>query len=181
MRLVLKIVTLALFLGACAEGQDDQSKRRSELQAMEGQMRERDELDTALAKEMISAYRAYIDTYPKDSLAPAYQMKIAELYRAYPKKERETIASYELLIEKYTYHREAAEGLLALALYYEEIQQKDLAIATYNRFLDRFPSHPLASQARQLMELLADETVTDIQMVEEWMRKAKDSTQNSDN
>ncbi len=180
MRKSLSLLIIVFSLGACADGQDDKSQRQSDLQAMEAEMQKKEQLDTALASSMIAAYEAYLSTYPKDSLAPFYQKKIAEMYRAYPGKERAAIENYEELIDKYTYHDQGAKALLSLALFYEELQQKDLAIATYQRFLDRFPSHPLATQAEQLKQLLADDSVSDIQMVEEWMRKAKDSTQNSD-
>jgi len=180
MRKPFSLLVLAFLIGACADGQNDKAKLQADIEAMEASMQKKEQLDTALASEMIVSYEAYISAYPKDSLAPFYQKKIAEMYRAYPGRERDAIENYEELIQKYTYHDEGAKALLSLALFYEELQQKDLAIATYQRFLDRFPSHRLATQAEQLKQLLADDSVSDIQMVEEWMRKAKDSTQNSD-
>ncbi|MCR9155424.1 MAG: tetratricopeptide repeat protein [Bacteroidetes bacterium] len=181
MRLVLQIFAILFILGACTEGADKRIQQREDLLALEAQMLKKNELDTALAIEMIEAYQAYIQAYPKDSLAPQYQKKTAEMYRAFPGKSAEAIDHYERLFENYTYTEEGAKGLLSLALYYEELQLNDRAISAYTQFLTRFPSHPLASQAEQLRALLSDDKVTDIQMVQEWMKKAKKDTQNSEN
>lgn len=181
MRKLLAIVILLPLCWACAtnsaatrEGQLDS------IAAMEAQMLKKNSLDTVLALEMIDAYQSFIEEFPKDSLAPQFQQKTAEMYRAYPGKEAEAIEAYRVLFDKYSYYEEGAKGLLALALFYEELKQKDLALATYKRFIERYPSHHLANQAQQLMELLADESKNDIEMVQEWMKKAKDKVQNSD-
>ena len=182
MRTFFKIGILLPFFGALASCDPGAQKdnRLDSIAAMETQMLGKNELDTVLAEDMIEAYQSYIKDYPKDSLAPQFQQKTAEMYRAYPGKEAAAIEAYKVLFEKYGYYEEGAKGLLALALFYEELQQKDLALATYKRFIERYPSHPLAQQAQQLMDLLADETLSDIQLVQQWMKKAKNKDQNSD-
>ncbi len=169
-----------IMTAACANEDAKRDKQRAEIHKLEVKMLKLDQLDTALANEMLKAYDSYLNAYPKDSLSPRYQQKVAELYRAYPGKRGETIEAYEKLIQEYTYYPEGSNGMLSLALYYEEIQEKDMALETYELFIERFPSHPLADQARELRDLLANENLTDIELVQQWMRKAKDSTQNSE-
>lgn len=181
MRNLLKIAFFLPLFWACAGNSAASREAKLErIASMEAQMLKENSLDTVLAVEMIDAYQDYISDYPKDSLAPQFQQKTAEMYRAYPGKEAEAIEAYRVLFENYSYYEEGAKGLLALALFYEELQQKDLALATYKRFIERYPSHHLANQAQQLMELLADDAKDEIEMVQEWMKKAKNKIQNSD-
>jgi outer membrane protein assembly factor BamD (BamD/ComL family) len=178
-----KLSSLLILMGlmlACSSA-DDQQAKQAKLKELEAQMRSLETLDTSLASQMVVGYRDYVAAYPKDSLSPFYQKKIAELYRAWPGKDEEVVEAYNKLMADYTYHEEGIRAVLSLALYYEERGDKQQALAAYQHFIDNFPSHSLADQARQLQDLLANEKVSDIQMVEEWMRKAKDSSQKESN
>jgi outer membrane protein assembly factor BamD (BamD/ComL family) len=179
MRKSLFVLGLIATLSACQGDMSDAQERQESIQALESQMRKQEQLDTALASSMIEAYANYIEAYPKDSLAPYYQKKIAEMHRAYPGHELQTIEAYEKLIDTYTYHQEAPKALMSLALYYEEIQERDKALLTYKEFVRKFPSHSLANQARQLMDLLSEEK-SDVELVQEWMQKAKQGKQEGD-
>lgn len=181
MRTLALVFIILVGLSACSSADGSKAEEVKAISEMESQMRSLESLDTALATKMIEAYQAFISEYPKDSLSPYYQKKTAEMYRAWPSKEQQTIEAYEKLMEEYTYHEEGIRAILSLALFYEEKGLKDQALAAYQHFIDHFPSHSLADQARQLQELLANEKVTDIQMVQDWMKKAKDSGQKESN
>jgi tetratricopeptide (TPR) repeat protein len=175
MRKIVSLFVLTVVVFACNTKSNKLQEEQDKIGVLEQQMQSLDQLDTALAVDLINHYESYITLNPQDSVSPFFQKKIAELYRAYPDKTQQTVAAYEKLISSYRYHQEASKAILSLALLYEERGQKDMAAISYQRFIDNYPSHPLATQARQLLELLQQETVTDIQMVEEWMKNAKNS------
>lgn len=181
MRKVSFVFFLFLALSACTSADESKADAITHISEQEQAMRRLESLDTTLAKDLIGSYQSFLDAYPKDSLSPFYLRKMAEVYRAWPGKEVQTVETYNLLAETYTYHEEGIKAVLSTALFFEEKGNKPEASRYYRRFIDQFPSHPLANQARQLKELLENETVSDIQMVEEWMRKAKDSSQKESN
>lgn len=181
MRILKTVLILVWALSACTSADERKAKVIAELSDQEQKMRSLESLDTSLAVDLINSYQSFLEAYPKDSLSPIYLRKMAEVYRAWPGKEVQTVDTYNLLAETFTYHEEGKKALLSTALFFEEKGNKDEASRYYQRFIDQFPSHPLADQARQLKELLENETVSDIQLVEEWMRKAKDSSQKESN
>jgi len=175
MRRIILVLSLAISIGACQTGLDPEKEILAAMDQLEEQMLALNSIDTVLAADMLGVYNKFLDLSNNDSISPIVRKKIAELYRAWPNKQAETIASYQDLIEKHTYHEEGKRAIISLALYYEEKGLKDEAMAQYQHFVENFPSHPLADQARQLSEMLANEKVSDIELVQEWMRKAKSS------
>lgn len=144
----------------------------NEIHALEDKMRALDYLDTSLAADMAVAYSSFIEEEGNDSLKPYYHYILAELYRHWPGMEVEAIQTFHEVEETYTYHEVAPRAILSLGLFYEEMAQKDRAVAAYQEFIDRFPSHELAGQARSLQEMLLNEQVTDIQRVQEWKKNS---------
>ena len=55
------------------------------------------------------------------------------------------------------------------------MRSKDLAAATYQKFIATYPSNVLAENARQLLDLLDNTKETEIQMVRKWKEEAKNS------
>lgn len=143
-----------------------------DIKKLEAELRALDYLDTNIAADLAVAYSSYIEDEGNDSLRPYYNYKLAELYRHWPGMESEAIQALREVEETYTYHEVAPRAILNLGLFYEEQGQKDRAVAAYQEFIDRFPSHKLASQARSLQEMLLNETVTDIQRVQEWKKNS---------
>ncbi len=171
MRKSLAILALALGFQACQTPVATEDPLAN-IKALEAKMKALDYLDTTLAADMAVAYSSYIEDEGNDSLRPYYHYKLAELYRHWPGMESEAIQTLREVEETYTYHEVAPRALLTLGLFYEERGQKDRAVASYQEFIDRFPSHKLASQARSLQEMLLDEHVTDIQRVQEWKKNS---------
>lgn len=172
MRKLILLVALAAIFNACQNVQMPPSLVQ-DIQAFEDELKAKNFLDTGIAADLAVAYNNLIEGEGQDSLKPFYHLKLAELYRHWPGMELQAIEALKEVEERYTYHEVAARALLNLGLFYEELGEKDRAIASYQEFIERFPSHPLATQARDLQELLLESHVTDIQRVQQWKKNSE--------
>lgn len=174
MRKALLILTI---LASAACGQNKMGLDNSEkIESLEAELRSKDRMDTVLGKALIIEYNNFVDAHPKDSMSAVYLYKKAQVLKATNGKHNEALKAFQAVYETYPYHAKGAEALLALALFYEEMRSKDLAAATYKKFIATYPSSPLAENARDLLDLLNNTKETEIEMVNKW----KDQAQNSE-
>tara|TARA_R110002050_G_scaffold110013_1_gene221889 strand:+ start:4251 stop:4778 length:528 start_codon:yes stop_codon:yes gene_type:complete len=171
---IIVVLSFLLLGTACAQNNEavDNSAR---IEALEGELRSKERMDTVIGNALIKEYDVFVAGHPKDSMSAVYLFKKAEVLKATQGKENEAIEAYKAVYRNYAYHQKAAESMLALALFYEEMRSKDLAAATYKKFIDTYPSNVLADNARQLLDLLENTVETEIQMVQKWKEEAKNS------
>lgn len=160
------------FLVACQGPSTQKQSALAEIKSLEKEMRALDYLDTALAIDLAGAYQNFLVAEGSDSLKPYYHLKLANLYRHWPGFEKEALKQYWEVKDTYTYHEVAPRALLSLGLFYEDLGDKERAVAAYQEFLERFPSHEMANQALSMQEMLLNEKVTDIQRVQEWKKNS---------
>lgn len=172
MRKLIYLPLVLIALSACQNSVIEETLLGT-IDAIEADLKKLDYLDTTIASNLAEAYNAFIEIEGQDSLKPLYHLKLAELYRHWPGMEVKAIETLEEVEERYTYHEVAARALLNLGLFYEELGQKDRAIASYKEFIERFPSHSMATQARDLMEMLSESHVTDIERVQNWKKNSE--------
>jgi regulator of sirC expression with transglutaminase-like and TPR domain len=172
MRLVV-ILSLLLFGSSCK--QDGAVDNTDRIETLEAELRSKESMDTTLGNALILEYDTFVAGFPKDSMSAVYLFKKAEVLKASPGRSLEATLAFQEVYKKYTYHANAPKAMLAMALYYEEMRSQDLAAATYQLFIDKYPSHPLANNARQLLDLLNNTVETEIQMVQKWKEEAQNS------
>jgi thiaminase len=173
MRIV--ILLSLLILGTACVQNSEPTVNTNRIEALEAELRSKERMDTTIGNALIKEYNVFVAAHPKDSMAAVYLFKKAEVLKATNGKENEAIDAYKAVFQNYAYHQKGAESMLALALFYEEMRSKDLAAATYQKFIATYPSNVLADNARQLLDLLDNTKETEIQMVQKWKEEAKNS------
>ena len=173
MRRIALILTILLNV-ACAQNKPvaDNSKK---IEGLEAELRSKDRMDTVLGNALILEYTKFVDANPKDSMSAVYLFKKAQVLKATRGKHDEAIQAFQAVYKTYPYHPKGAEAMLATALFYEEMRSKDMAAATYKKFIATYPSNPLAENARDLLDLLTNTKETELEMVKKWKVKAENS------
>lgn len=175
MRKLLSIIILAASF-ACQpnEALEGSSKLQDRIAAMEAEMKKRNELDTALAGKMSLAYRNYLnDSSAADSTKAEYLYKLGNLYRAWPGKHQQALDAYKELVKEYRASPQAPQAVFASAFVWEERGDRARAAGAYRYLLKNYPSHPLASDAKNLLNMLQDTETSDLERVQQWVKEAE--------
>ncbi len=98
--------------------------------------------------EIIKEYEDFAKKYPKDTIAPAYLFKAANLSMNFSNPDK-AIKLFDKILNDYSDYKKVPEVLFLKAFVYEN-NLKDLAKANkiYNEFLSKYPKHVLAESAR---------------------------------
>jgi outer membrane protein assembly factor BamD (BamD/ComL family) len=185
MNKIASLFLAALLVVSCSNGSsaDDQlsgsrDEQITQLKKWQGQMLKLEALDTALARKTAAGYQQFITDFPEDTLVPVLLKKQGDLYRAWPGKEKEALAAYQRLIEDFEQHPFAPEALFAASFVYEAQGDKNRQAGAYRMFLRKYPNHPMANDAKNLLVMVTDVNQSDLDRVKEWKRaaKANDST-----
>jgi hypothetical protein len=143
---------------------------------LEKEMRALEQLDTSLAREMQTAYSTYLQTFPEDTLVPIFIKKKGDLWAAESPQSQKALSQYQILVEDYPEHPQSPMALMAASFVYEAQGDKIRQAGAYRMFLKRYPNHPLASDAKNLLNMITQTNQTDLQRVLEWKRKAQADT-----
>lgn len=166
------VISLLMLIAACSQSANKMPDT-SRMESLEAELKSKETMDTVLGNALIKEYDALVKAAPKDSMAPIYLFKKAQVLKASPGKEEEAVLAFQDIYKNYRYHAKAPEAMLALALFYEEMRLNDRAAANYKTFIATYPSHPLAENAQQLLDLLENTKETEIEMVQKWRKEAK--------
>ncbi len=113
-----------------------------------------DENDTTRQQELFKCYDSYIGKFPDDSLSPEYLFRKAGILRV----EKQGDAALDALAEivnRYPQSSRVVECYFLRGLIYEEVfYDQELAKKAYQSFIDRYPDHPLADNARYSIRYL---------------------------
>lgn len=103
--------------------------------------------DPKKASQLINLYKNYATSFPKDSLAPDYLFKSAEMLVA-SKKYTEANKVYEQIILEYPSYKKTPVSLFMEGFNYEN-NLYDLAKARvcYEKFIQLYPTHKLREAA----------------------------------
>ncbi len=152
----MTVLTFLGLLASCSEPAPDNpvlqlEERYHRLTSGEGT---REAIDST-RKDLITAYVAYVDAHPQDSLAVLYLDWAAMLHSAEPSESLQAIRLFERLIEEYSDSGKAAEALFMKAyVLNNSLQDYEQARIYYQQFLDQYPDHGLASDARNELEIM---------------------------
>jgi outer membrane protein assembly factor BamD (BamD/ComL family) len=150
---------------SCSSSRDKMSEN---ITKMESGLKTVAKVDSTSVSALISAYQNFASKYPIDSLSPEYLYRAAGLANGF-NRGTQAIDLYETIIHTYPGYERIPECYFMEAFAYENVQGNiGKASEYYNKFLDKYPNHQLADDARAALRLLGktpDEIVGELDMM----------------
>ena len=109
--------------------------------------------DPQVADQLTQLYVDFVDKYPKDSLAPQYLMKAADVQSNVLHTER-AVELFDRIIQDYPDFDEVPMCYFLKGNALELNSQMDEAKAAYEEFLAKYPDHYMADQTRKMLPLI---------------------------
>lgn len=153
MRIVFCLILLGLF--ACEPSPPDQNAIKTQIAAIETEIRANiASLDTGKALKVVDLYLQYQRLYPQDTVSPEYLFKAADVSRGTGRYEQalRLLKSFELAYPSHP--RKAACIFLQGYIYQNDLGSFALADQAYQKFLELYPNHPLAHEARNMQAMM---------------------------
>jgi len=155
------IISLSCF--SCTSSRD---KMSGIISLMESDIKTAQKANSNSVKELISAYLNFASKYAKDSLAPEYLYRAAGLANGF-NRGTQSIELYETIIHTYPDYKRLPECYFMEAFAYENVHGNiGKASEYYNKFLEKYPDHSLADDARAALKYLgksSDEMVKEFE------------------
>lgn len=149
MRKVLGKLVLAIFviitLNSC---QSPRSKAISQIEDIENTLFSEDGIiDRNKVENLIDAYLLFVETYPADTLAPAYLFKAGDMAMN-TNRSVQAIQFYSRITEDYPDYKKAPEAFFLQGYVYENnLGRIDKAKEIYEKFLELYPDNDFADDA----------------------------------
>ena len=149
--LIILTLTVVIFT-ACGNKKDKAAQNIKQME--EVLLKDSTGLDLKKAKEITEAYIAFADEYPKDTLAPVFLFKAADISMNISKPEQ-AVNLFNRVLKDYPDFRRAPDCIFMKAFLYENIM-KNLKKAEefYKEFIQKYPSHDLADDAQMSIDNL---------------------------
>ncbi len=133
--------------------------------------------DKTKIKEVIDLYKKYVQTFPKDSMAPKYLFKGSDLSMN-TGQSPEAIIFLDQIISDYPDFKKLPEAYFLKAFIYDDkIKNLPKARAAYMEFIQKFPKHDLVNDAKISMDNLGK---TPEQIVKEFEIKVKQKSDSAE-
>lgn len=130
-----------------------------------------DSLDKKVGWEAFAAFRSFARKNPNHRLAPTYKMKAADIARNIPGKSLMAVEEYSEIYRNYPKDTLAPVAQFMIGFTFDQVlHDRERATLAYNAFIDAWPEHPLAAQARDLVVILQTEP-TDLEQVKAWKKQ----------
>jgi TolA-binding protein len=111
-------------------------------------------LDTAKASKLIVMYNDFVTEFPKDSLAPIYLYRAADLNMGL-QRGNQAITCLDRIIDNYPKFNKTPDCMFLKGYIAENIMQHlSLAQKFYNQFLKEYPTHAFAKDAEASLKNL---------------------------
>ncbi|HHZ64691.1 MAG TPA: hypothetical protein EYN38_10745 [Flavobacteriales bacterium] len=137
--------------------------------------------DKDIADKLVATYRDFVSKYPEDEKSPEYLFKAAEVSMGMESSES-ALACYKQVYTDYPDYAKASTALFLEGFVYET-QTANLVMAQkcYNEFMDKYPNHTLADDAKFSVENLGKSDEEIIREFEEKLKnKAIEGTEEND-
>ena len=109
--------------------------------------------DPETADQLTALYVAFADKYPNDSLSPEYLMKAADAQSNVLHTER-AVTLFERVINDYPDFEEVPMCYFLKGNALELNSQIDEARAAYEEFIEKYPNHFMADDARRMLPII---------------------------
>lgn len=127
------------------------------------------------AEMMVKMYTRFVNDFPEDSLTPYYMMRTAEIEVNRGNFDK-GIAIFDTILEKYTPggFDSYADCMYRKALILDQDGEHcEQAIAAYGAFVETFPDHYLATEAKNNMKIAEKSQKELLETVHNWEKKRK--------
>lgn len=150
----------------------NQEQLKDEIMQMEDSMIDLSyALDSNTANHIVGLYLKYADAFPKDSLAPVYLFKAADVMASVGKIDS-TIICLDRIVDEYPNFEDLGGCYFLKGYVYESYERFDEAKAAYQLFVDEFPDHPLAADTRAMLPYIG---MSPDQMLEQVLAKSEET------
>jgi len=166
---LISCILIGVFLAGCTQSREKMVK---EITEKEKALFTADNPipDKTKVTEMVALYMKFSDKHPKDSLAPEYIYRAANLQMSVGQNE-EAIATLEIIMKDYEVYAKLPEVYFLKAFIYDNnLKNINKARTAYTDFLQKFPKHDLADDAMISIDNLGK---TPEQIVKEFELKMK--------
>lgn len=111
-------------------------------------------MNAQTAQQLVDQSLAFAAKHPKDTLTPAILFRAADVSRGL-NQISQTLDIWARVHDQYPESQRAAESLFLQAFTYDkDLENAGAAIPLYQSFLEKYPDHAFANDARMLMEIL---------------------------
>lgn len=143
---------VVMLLGSC---QSPRNKAVKQVEAIEnGLFNDEGMIDREKVTELIDAYTNFVETYPADSLAPAYLFKAGDMAMN-TNRSVQAIQFYGQIIEEYPNYPKLPEAMFLQGYVYENnLGRLDKAKEIYEKFLELYPNNDFADDAEVSLKYL---------------------------
>ncbi|MCB0514762.1 MAG: tetratricopeptide repeat protein [Chitinophagales bacterium] len=153
--LILSIVC-SLFLAACNNG-NNKEKEQENIAAAEKELfgnQNAASFDSKKAESLAQSYEQYASNYSDDPKAPEYLFKAGEVLRSAHQFDA-AIDNYKKIYEKYPNFNKTPQSLFLIGFTYEnDLKNITEAQKYYELFLQKYPNHEMADDAKFLLQNL---------------------------
>ena len=119
------------------------------------------------------AFRGFARKFPDNALAPTYHMKAAAIARNIPGKALMAIEEYTDVYKKYPMDTLAPQAQFLVGFTFDQaLNDGPRARKAYVKFIEDWPQHPLAVQARDLIAII-DNDQSDLEQVKAWEKNTQ--------
>ena len=158
MKRYLLIISIAMMAAACS--QSPKEPTREELSAAIDSIEspimaaaQIETVDSAKGNNLIELYLQFANTYPDDSLAPAYLHRAAQVANGLDRID-DMVIFYNRVIDNYPEYGKLDECYYEKGIALDNADRKKEAREAYQEFLDAYPDHFLADDIRKAIPLL---------------------------
>jgi tetratricopeptide (TPR) repeat protein len=160
---ILTFALVALIFTACGDpdrmADEDKSKDRlaEEILALEGTLKKQMDnptIDTASAVSLIDKTDLFADRFQQDSLTPHFLFKSGAVARGIGQYEK-AIDLWDRVVTVYPDFEKVPESLFFQGFTYDnDLENMPKAEEKYEAFLQQFPKHPIARDAKMLLSVV---------------------------
>ena len=156
MRYWFLLFLLGSLLTSCQSSGNEAQAQQEALQALELQLLTAQEVNINLevAEEFLEKSQAYALAFPKDSLAPSYLFKAAEVSRGLHQYGNAIKLAGQVWREYPEFEKAPDAVFLQGFIYDTDLGDTLNARSYYERFLEKYPEHPFAVNVTELLSVL---------------------------
>jgi TolA-binding protein len=149
MKKYLLLVLISLIVISCSKTSDQEYFDQAKIM-----------LDEKKTTDAITSLEALVNEYPESEIAPAALVQLAQIYQNQMDKTIKPAESFDKaekyfmqVYEKYPDSEEAPKSLFMSGfILANDLMLYDKATSSYNLFLEKYPSHPLAVSAKEELD-----------------------------
>ncbi len=166
-------LTIVMFI-ACTSKKDQAVQDIKKME--ESLLKDSNGLNSQVAKQIVDAYIAFADAYPKDTNAPVFIFKAADISMNSNKPEQ-AVNYFNRVLKDYPDFRRAPDCIFMKAFLYENVMKNyKKAEELYKEFIQKYPKHDLADDAQMSINNMGkspDQLIAEFEAKNDSLKTAK--------